>query len=78
MAGGLSVDVRDSSVRLPLHQTDPNLLTLEQTGKTPLHYAALRGQDRVCKLLLDWGAEIDAPDFVSFKVLTVHILIVKN
>lgn len=46
-----------------LLQTDPGLAgRYDKTGAAPLHYAAQAGQRDAVRLLLDYGADIDARD----------------
>ena len=44
------------------------LLQLFQFEKTPLHYAAEKGKDQTCKVLLEAGASVDIQDRVSLPV----------
>ena len=42
-----------------------NLIVTQQSGETPLHYAARRGNTEVVNALLKAGSEVDEKDEVS-------------
>lgn len=75
VAKGASVNALDSNNYTPLHvaaeKTDPYIvehlvykkaLVAARTlkGWTPLHFAAQDGKERICKLLLTYGADVNA------------------
>ncbi|KAL9116136.1 MAG: hypothetical protein Q9227_000505 [Pyrenula ochraceoflavens] len=53
--GHLPVDIEEA---LPAHRLQMNLK--DEIGRTPLHYAALRGNATAIKALLEGGADVDA------------------
>ena len=44
-----------------------------QLGKTPFHYAAEKGKDQSCKLLLEAGVSVDIQDEVSLPLGDVEV-----
>src|SRR5262245_29157591 len=52
-------DIESASAIL---DTDPSLARQEQGGATPMHYAAVHGQQSAVDLLIDRGADLEALD----------------
>lgn len=53
---------QDEAVAEILKQKNLNVSPAQTDGKTPLHWAALKGYSKIVRLLLDHGADVNARD----------------